>query len=92
VDVRTVDAEYWSTRDPSRLTVRAEVQADAPWELTGPARFAISHPKLGAVYSFGVRAVCHAKPQACQAQPVTLWVEHPFPGRTMFTLPVKLAR
>jgi hypothetical protein len=92
VDVRTVDAEFWSTRAPSSLVLRAAVQADAPWELTGPARFAIPHPKLDTVYSFGVRAVCHAKPEACQAQAVTLWVEHPFPGLTAFVLPVKLAR
>jgi hypothetical protein len=36
-------------------------------------------------YSFGVRAVCHAKPEVCQARPMTLWVEHPFPGRPVCT-------
>lgn len=92
VDVRTVDAEFWSTRAPSSLVVRAAVQADAPWEFTSPARFAVPHPKLDTVYSFGVRAVCHAKPEVCEAQAVTLWVEHPFPGLTAFVLLVKLAR
>jgi hypothetical protein len=92
VDVRTVDREYWSTRDLRSLVVRATVQADAPWELTGPARFTVPHPSLDTVYSFGMHAVCHAKREACLAQSVTLWVEHPFPGLTAFFLPVKPAR